>query len=78
MRRHNSGGKIPDVPKKKLTMEDYDKLPKEYRDILKYMALKLDFTQGALNYSIPKIIEIVRAVEKNATLATYGPDHPQA
>lgn len=62
-----------------IKMKEYDSLPKEYRDLLKY-AFNPDIV-NLKTYDLKPVSFFSkqdRILQRQKTVATYGPEHPQA
>lgn len=61
-------------------MQTYDSLPKSIRDLLKYSFISMTVDgkpEVAAKVAIKDYVDYINETQRESTLATYGPDHPQ-
>ncbi len=60
-------------------MADFDSLPFEYRELLRYSDINgyLD-SRKVRYYEFERVVDKIEKLNRMNTLSTYGPEHPQA
>lgn len=59
----------------RFSMNDYDNLPKHYRELLANAPLSFGMQKARI--PVDRLKDMINRKVNHATLETYGPDHPQ-